>query len=67
MATRRQQIMQRYAELKEIHAKNAAELQAAESEMTELENELKDTPADVLDLDDIARKNEALRRAGLLL
>jgi len=58
--------MQRYAELKEIRSKRAAELQAAESEMTELENELKDTPDDVLDLDAVSRKNESLRRAGLI-
>lgn len=66
MATRRQAIMARYAELKEVRASSAATVAACETEMQELEDELRNTPADVLDLDSISRKNDALRRAGLL-
>lgn len=58
--------MTRYGELKELHATSAATVAACETEMQELEVELRSTPADVLDLDAIARKNDALRRAGLL-
>ncbi len=66
MATRRQAIMARYGELKELHATSAATVAACENEMKDLEDELKNTPADVLDMDAVARKNDALRRAGLL-
>ncbi len=66
MASRRQQIMSRYGELKELHATSAATVAAYETEMQELEDELRNTPADVLDLDAVSRKNDALRRAGLL-
>ena len=66
MATRRQQIMSRYGELKELHATSAATVAACETEMQKLEDELRNTPADVLDLDAVTRKNDALRRAGLL-
>ena len=58
--------MSRYAELKEIRATSAATVAACETEMNELEDELRNTPADVLDYDTVSRKNEALRRAGLL-
>ena len=66
MATRRQAIMARYAELKEVRASSATTVAACETEMQELEDELRNTPADVLDLDAVSRKNDALRRAGLL-
>ena len=66
MATRRQAIMARYAELKEIRASSAATVAACENELKDLEDELRNTPADVLDMDAVARKNDALRRAGLL-
>lgn len=52
--------------MKELHATSAATVAAYETEMQELEDELRNTPADVLDLDSISRKNDALRRAGLL-
>ncbi len=58
--------MSRYAELKELRASSAATVAACENEMKELEGELRNTPADVLDLDTISRKNDSLRRAGLL-
>lgn len=58
--------MARYGELKELHATSAATIAACETEMKELENELKKTPADVLDLDPSEKRNDALRRAGLL-
>lgn len=58
--------MSRYGELKELHATSAAIVAACETEMQKLEDELRNTPADVLDLDAVTRKNDALRRAGLL-
>ena len=58
--------MSRYGELKELHATSASTVAACETEMQELEDELRNTPADVLDLDAVTRKNDALRRAGLL-
>ena len=64
--TRREQITSRYAELQELRDRHTAALASAEAEMAELENELKETPADVLDIDTVSRKNAALRRAGLL-
>lgn len=66
MTTRRQAIMAKYGELKELRASSAATVAACDSEMKDLEDELRNTPADVLDLDSISRKNDALRRAGLL-
>lgn len=66
MTTRRQAIMAKYGELKELRASSAATVTACDSEMKDLEDELRNTPADVLDLDSISRKNDALRRAGLL-
>lgn len=66
MATRRQAIMARVAELKDFRAHRAAELQAADAELQDLENELRNTVPDLLDFDASARRNEVLRQSGLL-
>ncbi len=58
--------MARVAELRDFRAHRAAEIQAADNELKDLEDELKNTVADLLDYDPTERRNEVLRRKGLL-
>lgn len=65
--------MSRRAEIVERITLLEAQTKAATDEITALKKELTDTPADLLDRDDnalaqaaIKTKNDALRRAGLL-
>lgn len=58
--------MQRVGELQDIRANASATLSAVEAELNELQDELKNTASDMLDYDASRRKNDFLRRSGLL-
>lgn len=58
--------MERYSFLSEGIASRKAELAKMEAEAARLTQELKDTPADILDADPTSEKNEYLRQQGLL-
>lgn len=66
MATRRAAIIERYNTLTEGIASRKAELAEMEAEAAKLTQELKDTPADILDADPTESKNAYLRQQGLL-
>ena len=66
MATRRTQIMERYNQLTEEIATSEAALTRMKAELNGLSQELKDTPADILDNDATADKNAYLKMHGLL-
>lgn len=58
--------MARFSELEELRRPIEQHLAAIKDEQTALSRELSETPADILDDDAVERKNDFLRRQGLI-
>lgn len=66
MASRKEQILQRYSILEENRRPLEAQLAEIKAEQARLENELASTPADLLNLDYTGKMNKHLQEKGLL-
>ena len=66
MATRRQQLLKRYTELTAEKEPLALHIQRIDNEVRAIEDELANTPGDILDIDHTARMNAYLEQMGLL-
>ena len=64
--TRRDQINARLSQLEQMRRPMEQEIARIQDEQTALHQELASTPADALDADPVARKNDYLRKLGLL-
>lgn len=66
MATLRSKLTGRYEELNARRIDLDAEINAIQKEMDEITARLRDTPADILDIDEVGSLNRYLQRQGLL-